>query len=74
MVKYLKRQNISFLELEIYNHLSIPLVWSQGQLKDISELCLDIHCFTIKRLNDAMVKIMQWIGSTKNASQHKARH
>jgi hypothetical protein len=30
--------------------------------------------FAVKRLNDAMVKIMEWIGSTKNASQHKARH
>jgi len=30
--------------------------------------------FTVKRLNEAMAKIMEWIGSTKNASQHKARH
>lgn len=28
----------------------------------------------IKRLNEAMEKIMKMIGSTKNASQHKARH
>lgn len=29
---------------------------------------------TVKRLNEAMEKIMPMIGSTKNASQHKARH
>lgn len=28
----------------------------------------------VKRLNKAMAKIMEMIGSTKNASQHKARH
>ncbi len=30
--------------------------------------------FTVSRLNKAMKKIMAMIGSTKNASQHKARH
>ncbi|MFD0751872.1 tyrosine-type recombinase/integrase [Mucilaginibacter calamicampi] len=30
--------------------------------------------FTVSRLNKAMKKIMEMIGSTKNASQHKARH
>jgi integrase len=31
-------------------------------------------CFAVKRLNTAMEKIMPMIGSTKNGSQHKARH
>jgi site-specific recombinase XerD len=30
--------------------------------------------FVVQRLNKAMKKIMPMIGSTKNASQHKARH
>jgi len=30
--------------------------------------------FVVKRLNKAMGKIMEMIGCTKNASQHKARH
>jgi integrase/recombinase XerD len=30
--------------------------------------------YAIQRLNKAMIKLMEMIGSTKNASQHKARH
>ncbi len=31
-------------------------------------------CYTVRSLNTAMEKIMLMIGSSKNASQHKARH
>ncbi|HWD86794.1 MAG TPA: site-specific integrase [Mucilaginibacter sp.] len=48
-------------------------------LKDIRSLDerLEVRrkiAFAVKRLNKAMSKIMTMIGSTKNASQHKARH
>ena len=53
--------------------LIFPFLWDLPSLDDRMEVRRKI-AFTVKRLNDAMVKIMQWIGSTKNASQHKARH
>ena len=53
--------------------LVFPFLWDVVSLDDRMDLRRKI-AFTVKRLNDAMVKIMQWIGSTKNASQHKARH
>src|ERR1700761_8596019 len=53
--------------------LVFPFLWDIASLDDRMELRRKIS-FTVKRLNDAMVKIMGWIGSTKNASQNKARH
>lgn len=53
--------------------LVFPFLWDLTSLDNRTGVRKKI-AFTVKRLNDAMVKIMEWIGSTKNASQHKVRH
>jgi integrase len=53
--------------------LVFPLLQNMPSLHDRMEVRRKIS-FTVQRLNKAMAKIMVMIGSTKNASQHKARH
>lgn len=53
--------------------LVFPFLWELTSLDNRMEVRRKI-AFSVKRLNEAMAKIMNWIGSTKNASQHKARH
>lgn len=53
--------------------LIFSFLWDLESLDDRMEVRKKI-AFTVKRLNDAMINIMKWIGSTKSASQHKARH
>jgi integrase/recombinase XerD len=53
--------------------LVFPLLQNMPSLHDRMEVRRKIS-FAVQRLNKAMAKIMVMIGSTKNASQHKARH
>jgi integrase len=53
--------------------LVFPLLQNMRSLDDRMDVRRKIS-FIVQRLNKAMVKIMKMIGSTKNASQHKARH
>lgn len=55
------------------NCLVFPLLMEIESLDDRLELRRQIS-YAVSRLNKAMRRIMQLIGSTKNASQHKARH
>lgn len=55
------------------HNLVFPLLQSLPSLDDRYELRRKI-AQVVKRLNKAMEKIMVMIGSSKNASQHKARH
>jgi integrase/recombinase XerD len=61
------------INLDLFHRVSRTCSNCKEPLKGPNEVRRKI-AFTVKRLNDAMVKIMQWIGSTKNASPHKARH
>lgn len=53
--------------------LIFPFLWDLASLQDRFVVRRRIS-FVNKRLNKAMKEIMVMIGSTKNASQHKARH
>jgi len=53
--------------------LVFPLLQGLDSLDDRLILRRKI-AYAVQRLNKAMAKIMEMIGSTKNASQHKARH
>lgn len=53
--------------------LVFPFLQKMPSLNDRMEVRRTIS-FVVQRLNKAMRKIMPMIGSTKNASQHKARH
>jgi integrase len=53
--------------------LVFSLLQDLDSLDDRYELRRKV-AFSVKRLNTGMEKIMVMIGSTKNASQHKARH
>jgi integrase len=53
--------------------LVFPLLQELPSLDDRYELRRKI-AYAIQRLNKAMIKLMEMMGSTKNASQHKARH
>lgn len=53
--------------------LVFPLLMDMETLDERYELRRQIS-FVVSRLNKAMRKVMGLIGSTKNASQHKARH
>lgn len=53
--------------------LVFPFLQKMPSLNDRMEVRRTIS-FVVQRLNKAMRKIMTMIGSTKNASQHKARH
>ena len=53
--------------------LVFPLLQQLRSLDDRFDLRRKI-AYAVQRLNKAMSKIMVMIGSTKNASQHKARH
>jgi integrase len=55
------------------HQLVFPFLQNLTSLDDRYELRRRIS-FTSKRLNKIMNEIMRMIGSTKNASQHKARH
>lgn len=55
------------------HNLVFPLLENLPSLDDRYELRRKI-AYAGQRLNKAMEKIMEMIGSTKNASQHKARH
>jgi integrase len=60
---------------DIYNihGLIFPFLQTMPTLHDRLEVRRKI-AFAVQRLNKAMSKMMVMIGSTKNASQHKARH
>ncbi|OOQ57338.1 site-specific integrase [Mucilaginibacter pedocola] len=61
-------------DLEHNKHnLVFPLLRDLPTLDDRFELRRKI-AFAVRRLNEAMEKIMPMIGSSKNGSQHKARH
>jgi len=53
--------------------LVFPLLQKLPSLDDRFDLRRKI-AYAVQRLNKAMAKMMVMIGSTKNASQHKARH
>lgn len=55
------------------HNLVFPMLRELSSLDNRYELRRKI-AHAVKRLNEAMEKIMVMIGSTKNASQHKARH
>lgn len=55
------------------HNLVFPLLQDLPTLDDRFELRRKI-AFAVRRLNETMDKIMVMIGSTKNGSQHKARH
>jgi len=55
------------------HNLVFPLLQDLPSLDDRYEVRRKIG-ESVKRLNKAMAKIMEMIGSTKSASQHKARH
>jgi site-specific recombinase XerD len=55
------------------HNLIFPLLQTLPSLDDRYKLRRKI-AHSVKRLNKAMEKIMELIGSSKNASQHKARH
>jgi integrase len=55
------------------HNLVFPLLRKLPTLDDRFQLRRKI-AFAVKRLNEAMEKIMPMIGSSKNGSQHKARH
>jgi integrase/recombinase XerD len=55
------------------HNLVFPMLQELPSLDDRYQLRRKI-AHAVKRLNEAMEKIMHMIGSTKNASQHKARH
>ena len=55
------------------HNLIFPMLQELPSLDDRYQLRRKI-AQAVKRLNNAMEKIMGMIGSTKNASQHKARH
>jgi site-specific recombinase XerD len=55
------------------HNLVFPLLQELPSLDDRYHLRRKI-AHAVKRLNETMEKIMAMIGSTKNASQHKARH
>lgn len=55
------------------HNLVFPMLQELPSLDDRYQLRREI-AHAVRKLNKAMVKIMAMIGSTKNASQHKARH
>ena len=55
------------------HNLVFPLLQALPNLNDRYELRRQIS-YAVSRLNKAMRTIMEMIGSTKNGSQHKARH
>jgi integrase/recombinase XerD len=55
------------------HNLVFPLLQNINSLNDRYELRRKIS-YAVSRLNKAMGAIMEMIGSTKNGSQHKARH
>jgi len=55
------------------HNLVFPLLRGLPNLNDRYELRRQIS-YAVSRLNKAMRTIMEMIGSTKNGSQHKARH
>ncbi len=61
------------MSLENSHGLIFPYLQELQSLDDRYDVRRRI-AFTIQRLNKAMKQLMVMIGSTKNASQHKARH
>lgn len=69
----LDRYQMSKNDVNNIHGLVFPLLRDIRSLDERLEVRRKI-AFAVKRLNKAMSKIMNMIGSTKNASQHKARH